>query len=75
VLYQIVFHSHDKLQNVWESRFQHHYGCLRDEVSKPLTEYLNCGILAHGFGRELSRAAQMLSQDRTGFGVWFVSPA
>ena len=34
-----------------EARFQHQYGCLRDEVTKTLTEYLNCGILAHGAAR------------------------
>jgi hypothetical protein len=50
-LYQIVYHSHEELQYVWESRFQHQYGCLRDEVTKTLAEYLNCGILAHGAAR------------------------
>ena len=50
-LYQIVFHSHDELQYVWESRFQHEYGYLRDEVTKTFNEYLNCGILAHGAAR------------------------
>jgi hypothetical protein len=50
-LYQIVFHSRDDLQFQWESRFQHHYGCLRDEVLKTFDEYLNCGILAHGAAR------------------------
>ena len=64
-LYQIVYHSRDDLQFQWEARFQHHYGGLRDEVVKTFDEYLNlvrrsfneggCGILAHGFGRELSR--------------------
>ena len=47
-LYQIVYHSRDDLQFQWEARFQHQYGCLRDEVLKTLDEYLNCGILAHG---------------------------
>ena len=51
LLYQIVFHSHDELQYVWESRFQHEYGYLRDEVTKTFNEYLNCGILAHGAAR------------------------
>jgi hypothetical protein len=51
VLYQIVYHGHEELQYVWEPRFQHQYGCLRDEVTKTLTEYLNCGILAHGAAR------------------------
>jgi hypothetical protein len=32
VLYQIVYHSSDNLQFQWEERFQHRYGCLRDEV-------------------------------------------
>ncbi|NBS87647.1 MAG: hypothetical protein EBS60_06145 [Verrucomicrobia bacterium] len=41
VLYQIVYHSRDDLQFQWESRFQHQYGCLRDEVVKTLDEYLN----------------------------------
>jgi len=51
VLYQLVYHSHDELEYAWESRFQHRYGCLRDEVPKTLKEYLNCGILAHGAAR------------------------
>jgi hypothetical protein len=46
-----VYHGHEELQHVWEPRFQHQYGCLRDEVTKTLTEYLNCGILAHGAAR------------------------
>jgi hypothetical protein len=50
-LYQIVYHSRDDLQFQWEARFQHQYGCLRDEVLKTLDEYLNCGILAHGAAR------------------------
>jgi len=50
-LYQIVFHSIDELQYVWESRFKHEYGYLRDEVTKTFNEYLNCGILAHGAAR------------------------
>jgi hypothetical protein len=50
-LYQIVYHSLDQLQYVWESKFQHQYGYLRDEVTKTLQEYLNCGILAHGAAR------------------------
>jgi hypothetical protein len=32
VLYQIVYHGHEELQHVWEPRFQHQYGCFRDEV-------------------------------------------
>jgi Transposase zinc-binding domain/Putative transposase len=51
VLYQIVYHSRDDLEYQWESRFQHEYGVLRDEVSKTLDKYLNCGILAHGAAR------------------------
>ena len=51
VLYQIVYHSRDDLQFQWEARFQHQYGCLRDEVLKTFDEYLNCGILAHGAAR------------------------
>jgi hypothetical protein len=60
-LYQIVYHSRDDLQFQWEARFQHQYGCLRDEVLKTLDEYLTlsrrrlaeggCGILAHGAAR------------------------
>jgi hypothetical protein len=51
-LYQIVYHSRDDLSVQWESRFQHQYGCLRDEVIKTLDEYLNCGVLALGcYGR------------------------
>ena len=50
-LYQIIYHSRDDLQFQWEARFQHQYGCLRDEVVKTLDEYLNCGILAHGAAR------------------------
>jgi hypothetical protein len=51
VLYQLVYHSRDDLQFQWEERFQHQYGCLRDEVIKTFDEYLNCGILAHGAAR------------------------
>jgi hypothetical protein len=51
VLYQLVYHSRDDLEYQWESRFQHEYGVLRDEVTKTLDEYLNCGILAHGAAR------------------------
>ena len=51
VLYQIVHHSRDDLQFQCEERFQHQYGCLRDEVVKTYDEYLNCGILAHGAAR------------------------
>jgi len=51
VLYQIVHHSRDDLQVQWEARFQHQYGCLRDEVLNTFDEYLNCGILAHGAAR------------------------
>ena len=50
-LYQIVHHSRDDLSVQWEVRFQHQYGCLRDEVLKTLDEYFNCGILAHGAAR------------------------
>ena len=50
-LYQIVYHSRDDLVYQWEPRFQHQYGVLRDEVTKTLDEYLNCGILAHGAAR------------------------
>ena len=50
-LYQIVFHGHEELQQTWEARFQHRYGYLRQEVCKTFTEYLNCGILAHGAAR------------------------
>jgi hypothetical protein len=50
-LYQIVYHSRDDLSIQWESRFQAHYGCLRDEVVKTFDEYLNCGLLAHGAAR------------------------
>ena len=53
VLYQIVYHSRDDLGYQWESRFQHEFGVLRDEVTKTLDEYLNCGILAHGAARVL----------------------
>ena len=51
VLYQLVYHSRDDLEYQWESRFQHQYGVLRDEVTKTFDEYLNCGILAHGAAR------------------------
>ena len=51
VVYRIVYHGHEDLQLVWEPRFQHQYGCLRDEVVKTFSEYLNCGILAHGAAR------------------------
>ncbi len=52
VLDQIVYHSRDDLQFQWESRCQHQYGCLRDEIVKTFDEYLNCGILAHGTARD-----------------------
>ena len=51
MLYQIVYYSRDTLTFQWESRFQHQYGCLRDEVLKTYDESLNCGILAHGAAR------------------------
>jgi hypothetical protein len=38
VLYQIVYHSREDLQFESEARFQHQYGCLRDEVLKTLDE-------------------------------------
>jgi len=41
-LYQIVFHSHEELQYVWESRFPHQYGCLRDEATKTASKHLVC---------------------------------
>jgi hypothetical protein len=50
-LYRIVHHSRDDLVHQWELRFQHRYGCLRDEVVKTFDEYLNCGVLAHGAAR------------------------
>jgi hypothetical protein len=50
-LCQIVYHSHQELEHVWEYRFQHQHGYLRDEVTKTLREFLNCGILAHGAAR------------------------
>ena len=50
-LYQIVYHSRDDLEYQWESRFQRNDGVLRQEVTKTLDEYLNCGILAHGAAR------------------------
>jgi hypothetical protein len=34
MLYQAVYHFRNDLQFQWESRFQHHYGGLRDEVMK-----------------------------------------
>ena len=37
-LYRIVFHARDDLVHQWESRFQHQYGCLRDEVVKTFDE-------------------------------------
>jgi hypothetical protein len=58
-LYQIVYLSRDDLQFQWEPRFQHHYGCCRDEALKTFDKYLNCGILAHGFGvSSVERSAQ-----------------
>jgi len=50
-LYQVVYHSRDDLVYQWEPRFQAQYGVLRDEVTKTLDEYLNCGILARGAAR------------------------
>ncbi len=40
-LSQIVYHSRDDLKFQWEARFEHQYGCLRDEVLKTFDEYLN----------------------------------
>jgi hypothetical protein len=37
ILYQIVYHSRDG-EYQWESRFQHEYGVLRNEVTKTLDE-------------------------------------
>ena len=50
VLYRIVTHSRDELSWVWESRFQHQYGVLRDEVIKTMDAFTECGVLAHGAG-------------------------
>jgi hypothetical protein len=41
-LYQIVYHSRDDLSVQWELRFQHQYGCLRDEVVKTFDEESTC---------------------------------
>ena len=49
-LYRIVYQERDNLPRVWEERFQSEYGCLRDSVTETLDGYLNCGILAHGYG-------------------------
>ena len=51
VLYQIVYYGHEELQRAWETKFQHLYRCLRDEVSKTPTECLECGPLGHGAAR------------------------
>jgi hypothetical protein len=51
LLYQRVYHSQDDLQCRRDSRFQHQYGCLRNEVLKTFDEYLNCGIFAQGAAR------------------------
>jgi hypothetical protein len=50
-LYQIVFHTKQKLEHCWEERFQSEFGVLRDEVLSVLDEYLNCGLLEHGAAR------------------------
>lgn len=50
-LYRVVYHARQELEYVWEERFQHKYGILRDEVLKVLDEYLNCGLLEHGAAR------------------------
>jgi hypothetical protein len=50
-LYRLVYHQRDKLELLWEERFQPRYGVLRDEVRKALDSYLNCGLLAHGAAR------------------------
>jgi hypothetical protein len=44
VLYQIFYHSRDAQPFQWESRFQHQYGCLRDEVEKTYDEYWKDGV-------------------------------
>lgn len=46
-----MYHERERLQWLWEERFQSEYGCLRDEVLAALDAYLDCGLLAHGCAR------------------------
>jgi hypothetical protein len=50
-LYKLVSQYQDPLLQSWEMQYQAEYGCLRDEVSKVLQCYLNCGLLEHGAAR------------------------
>ena len=46
-----MYEFKEELERVWEQRFEHEWGCLRDEVLRSLDSYLNCGIIAHGAAR------------------------
>lgn len=47
-LYRIVYNYHERLERVWEERFQSSYGAYRDEVREAFEKYLDCGVLWHG---------------------------
>lgn len=51
VLYRIVYHYRQELEYCWSERFEHKYGCLRDEVKQAFDDFLDCGILLHGCAR------------------------
>lgn len=51
LLYRIVYHYRQQLEHCWSERFEHVYGCLRDEALQAFDEFLNCGILLHGCAR------------------------
>jgi len=51
VLYRIVYHYREELEYCWSERFEHKYGCLRDEVKEAFDGFLDCGILLHGCAR------------------------
>jgi len=50
-LYRIVYQCRDKLERVWEERFEGTHGALRSEVLTGFDDYLNCGIMEHGAAR------------------------
>jgi len=51
VLYRVVYHYRQALEDCWSERFEHTYGCLRDEVKASFDDFLDCGILLHGCAR------------------------
>ena len=49
VLYRIVYHYRDELEQRWDELFLERYGSLRREVLDTLNRYLSCGkVLVNG---------------------------